>query len=248
MKFDSIRIVLVATSHPGNIGSTARAMKAMGFSRLYLVTPKIFPDLKAKEMAAGADDILANCVITQTLDDALKGCQLAIATSARPRDLALPGLSTREFAEHVVSQTDTTEVAIVFGREHAGLTNDELLKCHYHVNIPANPEFSSLNLAQAVQIMTYELRMHLLSPVAEVARHTEEIATVDQIEQFYEHLTDVMKLIQFLKPENTRRLQQRIRRLFNRARMEHTEVNILRGILSHVQNALQRSTGGQIDD
>lgn len=241
MKFSTIRIVLVATTHPGNIGSTARALKTMGLSRLYLVTPKIFPDLKAKEMAAGADDVLADCVVTQTLEEALAGCQLIIATSARPRGLSLPGLTPSSCAELICQQSDDTEIAVVFGREHAGLTNEELLRCHYHVNIPSNPDFSSLNLAQAVQIIAYELRMKLLAPVATVACHQEPLASADNIEQFYSHLWEVLSTINFLKPNNPRRVQQRLRRLFNRVGLELMEVNILRGILTHMQNALTRN-------
>lgn len=238
MKLSSIRIVLVATSHPGNIGSTARAMKTMGLNSLYLVNPKSFPDYKANEMAAGADDVLKSAVVTDSLEDALAGCQLILATSARPRGLSLPGLLPVASAALVSQQSDATQVAIVFGREHAGLTNEELLKCHYHINIPSNPEYSSLNLAQAVQIIAYEMRMKLLSPDAEVAIRTEEFATADEIEQFYEHLKEVFIEIQFLKTTNPRRLMLRVRRLFNRVSLEKMEVSILRGMLSQVQKSL----------
>lgn len=240
MKFTSIRIVLVATSHPGNIGSTARAMKTMGLSRLYLVTPKSFPDVKAYELAAGADDILDQCQVVTSLDQALQDCQIIVATSARPRGIALPGLTPPACAELISNKPDSTEVAIVFGREHAGLTNEELLRCHYHVNIPANPDYSSLNLAQAVQIIAYELRMKLLNPQIKVSlRREDKVATADEIEQFYAHLNEVMIEIDFLKPDNPRRLQQRIRRLFNRVALENMEVNILRGILTQVQTSLK---------
>ncbi|HAU1639608.1 TPA: tRNA (cytosine(32)/uridine(32)-2'-O)-methyltransferase TrmJ [Legionella pneumophila] len=239
MKLSSIRIVLVSTSHPGNIGSTARAMKTMGLSTLYLVSPKSFPDLKAKEMAAGADDVLDAAIVTNTLDDALIGCQLILGTSARPRGLSLPGLIPASCAELINQQSDNTQVAIVFGREHAGLTNEELLKCHYHINIPSNPDYSSLNLAQAVQIIAYELRMKLLSPRAEVALRNEEQATADEIEQFYEHLKEVFIEIKFLRTSNPRRLMQRVRRLFNRINLEKMEVSILRGMLSQVQKSLE---------
>lgn len=239
MKLSSIRIVLVATSHPGNIGSTARAMKTMGLHSLYLVTPKSFPDYKAKEMAAGADDVLEHAVVTSTLEEALSGCQLILATSARPRGLSLPGLIPASSAELVRDQADNTQVAIVFGREHAGLTNEELLKCHYHIHIPSNPEYSSLNLAQAVQIVAYEIRMKLLSPKAEVALRADDYATADEIEQFYDHLKEVFIEIQFLKAANPRRLMQRVRRLFNRVSLEKMEVSILRGMLSQVQKSLE---------
>ena len=240
MKFDSIRIVLVATSHPGNIGSTARAMKTMGLHRLYLVTPKSFPDPRAHEMSAGAYDVLDNVVVTDSLAEAIQDCQLVLATSARPRDIALRGLTPSTNAELISEQADGTEIAIVFGREHAGLTNDELLYCHYHIHIPSSPAFSSLNLAQAVQIVVYELRMKLLSPEALVETGRELGASAQEIEQFYQHLRDVLVAIDFLKPSNPKRLMQRLRRLFNRSELEHVEVNILRGILSQIQQLLQR--------
>ena len=241
MKFDSIRIVLVATSHPGNIGSTARAMKTMGLHRLYLVTPKTFPDPRAHEMSAGAYDVLLEkVVVTDSLEDALKGCQLILATSARPRDIALSGLTPAECATRIAETPDNTEIAIVFGREHSGLTNDELLQCHYHIHIPSNPEFSSLNLSQAVQIVAYELRMKLLSPTAAVETSHDTLATADAVEQFYTHLREVLIDIDFLKPSNPRRLFQRVRRMFNRIQLESMEINILRGILTHVQSAITR--------
>jgi tRNA (cytidine32/uridine32-2'-O)-methyltransferase len=203
------------------------------------VTPKSFPDYKAKEMAAGADDILEHAVVTGSLEEALAGCQLILATSARPRDLSLPGLIPSACAELVSHQSDNTHIAIVFGREHAGLTNEELLKCHYHIHIPSNPDYSSLNLAQAVQIVAYELRMKLLAPKAEVTMRVDEYATADEIEQFYEHLKEVFIEIQFLKTAHPRRLMQRVRRLFNRTNLEKMEVSILRGMLSQVQKSLE---------
>lgn len=244
MNLRSVRIVLVATSHPGNIGSTARAMKTMGLNSLYLVMPKSFPDLRAKEMAAGADDVLDSAIVTSSLDEALTGCQLILGTSARPRGLSLPGLLPVECAQLVSQLAENTQVAIVFGREHAGLTNEELLKCHYHINIPSNPEYSSLNLSQAVQIVAYELRMRILAPEAEVSLRNEEPATADEIEQFYTHLQEVFVEIQFLKLSNPRRLMQRVRRLFNRVILEKMEVNLLRGMLSQVQKSLERAKNG----
>ncbi len=240
MKFDAIRIVLVATSHPGNIGSTARAMKTMGLQRLYLVTPKIFPDPRAHEMSAGAYDVLSEAVVTHSLTEALQGCHLVLATSARPREISLPGLLPAEAATLISETPDNTEIAIVFGREHAGLTNDELLQSHYHINIPSNPDFSSLNLAQAVQIVAYEIRMKLLAPKAAVELRQDNLATNDQIEQFYAHLRTVLIEIDFLKPSNPKRLLQRIRRMFNRIKLEEMEINILRGILTHVQTTIKK--------
>jgi tRNA (cytidine32/uridine32-2'-O)-methyltransferase len=238
MKLSSIRIVLIATSHPGNIGSTARAMKTMGIKSLYLVTPKSFPDPKAKEMAAGADDILEQAIVTSSLEEALVECQLILGTSARPRGLSLPGLTPASCADLVSEYSDNTQIAIVFGREHSGLTNEELLKCHYHIHIPSNPEYSSLNLSQAVQIIAYELRMKLLAPSAQVSLRQDDYASADEIEQFYEHLKEVLVEIQFLKEANPRRLMQRVRRLFNRVSLEKMEVSILRGMLSQVQKSL----------
>lgn len=238
MKLSAIRIVLVSTSHPGNIGSTARAMKTMGINSLYLVNPKSFPDYKAKEMAAGADDVLETAVVTQSLEEALVGCQLILATSARPRGLSLPGLTPAASGALVSQQSDSTQVAIVFGREHAGLTNEELLKSHYHVHIPSNPEFSSLNLAQSVQILAYEMRMNLLAPQATVAMRSDDFASADEVEQFYDHLKEVFIDIQFLKTANPRRLMLRVRRLFNRINLEKMEVSILRGMLSQIQKSL----------
>lgn len=245
MNLSAIRIILIATSHPGNIGSTARAMKTMGLSSLYLVTPKSFPDTKAIAMAAGADDVLEQAQIKETLDEALVGCQLIFATSARPRGLSLPGLTPPSFAQLVAQQEENTSIAIVFGREHSGLTNEELLKCHYHINIPSNPDYSSLNLSQAVQIVAYELRMKLLSPGASVALRHDEYASADEIEQFYTHLREVFIEIQFLKEANPRRLMQRVRRLFNRVNLEKMEVSILRGMLSQVQKSLEWARKGK---
>jgi len=241
MTFNNIRIVLVATSHPGNIGSVARAMKTMGLHRLYLVSPHLFPDWRADELAAGADDILKAATVTHSLQSALAGCHLALATSARPRDIALPGLTPSEGALLVRDSSDETEIAIVFGREHAGLTNEELLCCHYHLHIPSSPEFSSLNLAQAVQIVAYEIRMKRLSPVANVKMQTkDQLATVEDVEQFYEHLKRVLIDIDFLKPSNPKKLMQRLRCLFNRAHLLQLEVNILRGMLSNIDAVLKK--------
>lgn len=241
MKFDNIRIVLVATSHPGNIGSTARAMKTMGLHRLYLVSPKLFPDLRAHELAAGADDILEQAVITDSLKEALRGCQTAFATTARTREMTLPGLTPAASAGMIAETEDSTEIAIVFGREHAGLTNEELFHCHYHVNIPSDSAFSSLNLAQAVQIMAYEIRMKLLSPNIEVEMNPDKLATIEEVELFYTHLRKVLLDIDFLKPSNPRKLLQRLRRLFNRVKLEQVEVNILRGVLTHIQTTLNKA-------
>lgn len=235
MKLNSIRVVLVETSHPGNIGASARAMKTMGLEKLYLVSPRTFPDHKAIEMAAGADDLLALAVVVPTLKEALHGCQLIFMTSARPRELNLPGLTPHAAAIRMREMPDEAEIALVFGRERTGLTNEELLHGHYHVEIPTNPAYSSLNLGQAVQIMAYEVAKHMLVPLSELAPHKHEaLATSEQVEQLYEHLEHVLRMIDFLKPSNPKHVMHRLRRLFNRAKLETTEVNILRGMLKHI--------------
>ena len=235
MKLDSIRIVLVATSHPGNIGSTARAMKNMGLKHLYLVSPEHFPDQQACDLAAGADDLLDNAKIYNTLKDAIHDCNIVYATSARPREISLPGLLPSSCATQISSHADDTKIAIVFGREKSGLSNDELMLCHYHVNIPSDPNFSSLNLAQSVQIIAYELRMKILSPDAQVLTKQDKYATAYDRELFYEHLYKVLVEIDFINPNNPKKLMQRLRRMFNRANLEAMEINLLRGILTQIQ-------------
>ena len=237
MNQDFIRIVLVATSHPGNIGSAARAMKTMGLKHLWLVNPKTFPDRWANELAAGADDVLENARVTATLSEALVGCTAVFGTSARAREMSLPGFTPFEAAERIVQSEENAQTAIVFGREHAGLTNDELLQCHAHILIPSDPAFSSLNLAQAVQIMAYELRMRSMSPKAEVSMRSLPLASNEALELFYSHLEKVLIEIEFLKPSNPKKLLQRLRRLFNRVHLEEREVQILRGILTHIERA-----------
>lgn len=235
MKLNSIRVVLVETSHPGNIGASARAMKTMGLEKLYLVSPRTFPDSKAIEMAAGADDLLLEAVVVPTLKEALHGCQLILMTSARPRELDLPGLTPGTAAKRMGEMPDEAEIALVFGRERTGLTNDELLHGHYHVEIPTNPVYSSLNLGQAVQIMAYEVAKQILVPTSDLMpRKQEVLATSEQVEQLYEHLEHVLREIDFLKPSNPKHVMHRLRRLFNRAKLEATEVNILRGMLKHI--------------
>ena len=237
MKLDSIRIVLVATSHPGNIGSTARAMKNMGLKHLYLVSPHKFPDQHANDLAAGADDILSNAKICTTLAEAINDCHVVYATSARPREISLPGLLPSSCATHISSHPDETNIAIVFGREQSGLSNQELMQCNYHVHIPSDPEFSSLNLSQSVQIIAYELRMKLLSPEAQVLTNQDQYATTHERELFYEHLQKVLIEIEFINPENPKKLSIRLRRMFNRTGLEAMEINLLRGILTQIQRA-----------
>lgn len=230
----NIRIVLVNTSHPGNIGAAARAMKNMGLSKLILVEPERFPHADATARASGADDILQNAQVCSSLEEAIEGCGLVFGASARLRSLPWPLVEPREMANQVVSEAAKLPVAIVFGREHSGLTNAELAICNALVHIPCNESFSSLNIAAAVQVLCYEINMAVGTPLLE-ADDDSEIATSDELERFHEHLEKTLVDIDFLDPDKPRFLLRRLRRLYNRARLEQTEVNILRGILTATQ-------------
>lgn len=235
---DQIRIVLVNTSHSGNMGSAARAMKTMGLTQMVLVDPQVLPDDNAFALAAGASDVLANARIVPTLDDAIADCGLVIGTSARSRTLSWPMLDPREAGEKLVSEGGRHPVALVFGRERTGLTNDELQKCHYHVAIPANPEYSSLNLAMAVQTLCYEVRMSWLQQeqIGESCM-TVDYPSAEQLEGFYQHLEQTLMKTGFIADDHPGHVLSKLRRLFNRARPEAAELNILRGILTSVQRS-----------
>ncbi len=227
---DRIRIVLCTTTHPGNIGAAARAMKTMGLSRLALVTPKFFPHEQATAMASGADDVLAAARVYASLPDALQGTTLVVGMTARARDLSHPMRPVREVALQVAQEAQEGEVALVFGTEMSGLSNAELDACQVLANIPAQPGFSSLNLAASVQIAAYELRQALLQDRGVVGRDY-PLATHEEMEGFYQHLERVLYGSGFLNPAQPGRLMIRLRRLFSRARVEREEVSILRGIL-----------------
>ena len=231
---NNIRIVLSHTSHPGNIGAVARAMKTMGLERLYLVNPKSFPDPVADARAAGAADVLENARVCTTLDEALAGTVLAVAVTARRRDLSHEMLSAHQASSRMLDLATQGEVALLFGTEMSGLSNAELDKCQLLATIPANPEFTSLNLASAVQILAYELRMAFLDEVEVPAAKGFEAAGFEDVERFYQHLERTMINTGFLDPACPGRLMQRLRRLFARARPEKEEVSILRGILTSV--------------
>ena len=238
MTLNRIRIVLVQPSHGGNIGGCARAMKNMGLTRLVLVAPEEFPSEEASARAAGADDVLAQAQVCATLDEAIADCHLVIGASARERRIAWPRLAPDEAARKIVAAAGQ-EVAVLFGRERTGLTNDELDRCQILVNIPANPEFSSLNLACAVQLIAYEIRCAAVTDDAATPANAAEmlgepLATSAEMQRFYQHLDQVMVESGFLDPNNPRLLTRRIRRLFNRVELTSNEVNILRGILSAV--------------
>lgn len=241
MNLENIRIVLVNTTHPGNIGAVARAMKNMGLSQLYLVEPKLFPSNEADARASGATDILASATVTLTLEEAVADASLVVGTSARGRHIPWPIMDPHQLAG-VVASAGQQQVAIVFGREDRGLTNEELQICHHHVHIPSVESFSSLNVAAAVQVVAYELRMAFLrqSDAAKQAPQWGtpwdiELAEHRELELMFEHLESVLIEVEFLDPENPRQLMPRLRRLLQRAMPDKVEVNVLRGILTSVQ-------------
>jgi len=235
-----IRVVLCRPSHPGNIGAAARAMKTMGLSRLYLVEPKQFPDPEADTRATGAVDLLQGAVVTNTLAEALVGTVFAVALSARQRDLGPVIGQPRETVARLLSESEHGDVALVFGNETMGLSNEEIFNCQAAVTIPTNPDFSSLNLGSAVQVLCYECRMAAFAgkpPIASqgATAFATPAASHDEIEGLYAHLEAVMTDTGFFNPEQPGRLMPKLRRLFGRSRLERDEINILRGILASTQ-------------
>ena len=233
----SIRIVLVGTTHPGNIGAVARAMKNMGLSELYLVNPKYFPHEDATARASGASDVLERAVVVDSLDKALTDCVYVAGASARSRTINWPSMGPRDCARRMLSESVHGKVACVFGPEKNGLNNEDLDLCHTLLTIPTDPGFSSLNLAMAVQVFTYEFRVASMLDEGPVFDAEAPPATSEEMEHFYTHLEQVMRDIEFLDPENPRHLMRRMRRLFIRARPDKNEVNILRGILRAVDRS-----------
>ena len=236
--FKRLRFVLVGTSHPGNIGAVARAMKTMGFSDLYLVNPR-FPDAlsnpDAIAFASGAQDILQSAKIVTSIEEALHGCRYVAAVSARLREFSPPILSPRQLAAHLYQSTQES-VALVFGNERFGLPNDIVVNCNALVNIPANPEYSSLNLAQAVQLLAYECRV---AEVDEQIAHPDigfqgAAASTNEIDGMYAHLETALVRIGFLDPASPKKLMPRLKRMFSRTQLETEEVNILRGIAKKI--------------
>ena len=249
MSLQNVRVVLVNTSHPGNIGGAARAMKNMGLSRLVLVDPIDFPSPEAVARASGATDVLDNAQVVATLEEALAGCSVAFGTSARDRRIPWPLLDPRETGTTCIEQVaQGAEVALVFGREYAGLTNEELQRCHFHVHIPSNPDFSSLNLAAAVQVLAYEVRMAWLAASGQPSKSEKlettsmlnaQQVTADELEHYYGHLEQTLMDIGFLDPANPRHLMPRLRRLYGRSGISKLEMNILRGILTETQKVVR---------
>jgi len=238
-----VRVVLCHTSHPGNIGACARAMKTMGLEHLLLVDPKHFPHEQAEAMASRATDVLARARVCADLDQALQGTVFAVASTARNRDLSHVVLSPREAAARMVDEARHGPVALVMGAEKYGLTVEEVNRCSVISTVPANPDYSSLNLAAAVQLFAYELRLAALEQPA--APQQLAPATHDDLERFYAHLEQTLLEVGFLDPAAPRRLMQRMRRLFARARLEREEVHILRGILAAAREAARKS--GKVD-
>jgi len=233
---ERIRFVLVETTHPGNLGAVARAMKTQGLSRLDLVRPRGFPNAEALARASGADDLLAKARVHDNLVSAIAGCRLVVGSSARMRSVAWPLVEPRDCAERMIAEAGAGEVALVLGRESSGLSNDELARCHYLVHIPVSPSFRSLNLGAAAQIFAYEIHLALRDlSGARAALAPRYPAPAEDMEGFFWHLEQAMIDLGFSDPEQSGKLLRRLRRLFNRARPDRVELNILRGILSAAQ-------------
>lgn len=244
MSLAGVRVVLVATQHPGNIGAAARAMLTMGLDQLVLVAPERFPHPQARAQAAGALAVVESARVVATLEEAVADCGWVVATSARPRHLGDEPLTPWDLAREVAARAPHAAIALVFGAERIGLTNAQLDRCHRVAMIPANPDYSSLNLAQAVQVMCWELRKATLaevpsvSPKAGLADYAPPAAA--EMERFYEHLQRVLLATGFLDPANPRALMRRLRQFFNRAHPDRNELNILRGVFKSVEQPKRR--------
>ena len=233
----NVRIVLVQTYHPGNIGSAARAMKNMGLSQLWLVNPVDFPSEQASAMAANAEDILASAHVVSSLTEAINDCGMVVGTSARERTFNLPSLLPTQCASQMIQESSNYPVALVFGRERMGLHNDEIQQCHYQVNIPANPEYPVLNIAQAIQILSYEVFQQ--STTANTVEQWPDVYPLHkEMEYFYQHLQQVLTELQVLRDKHPGNTMERFRRLFRRARLEKREISLLRGVLRNIQSRL----------
>ncbi len=230
--FNNLRIVLCHTSHPGNIGSAARAMKTMGLQNLYLVNPKKFPDGEAKSLAVNAKDVLDKAVVVDSLEEAIADCNFVFGVSGKERSLSQEIMTVREAASKAKSVASTQSVALVFGNETNGLSSAEADRCHILATIPANPDYTSLNLAQAVQIMCYELRMAITDSQLHMENKLGDLATQNELERFYAHMKETLEHIGYINPKAPKKLFERLRRLYGRAQLEKEEVNLLRGILT----------------
>lgn len=237
--FANVRFVLSRTSHPGNIGAAARAMKTMGFSDLRLVTPALYPDPRAEARATGALDVLNGAQVCASLDEALHGAALTAGFTARRRDTSPGDYTPREAMPELLARARTQPVALLFGNEKNGLANNELEKCQLRIFIPTNPDYTSLNLGSAVQVAAYEMRLALLGDTAVPGPEEEPLAAHEDLEGFYAHLERVLVRTGFLDPASPKRLMPRLRRLFGRARPRQDEANILRGILTEIEKSLR---------
>ena len=257
---EQVRIVLVNTSDCRNIGSAARAMKTMGLSQLILVDPIEMPNGQAQALAAGATDVLANAKVVSTLSEAISDCGLVVGTSARSRTLPWPMLEPRNCGEKMVAEANDYPVALVFGRESSGLTNEELQLCHFHVQIPANPDYSSLNLAMAVQTLSYEVRTSYLLSLADASEEQstgngsyvgkgsssanneddEAYPVSEETERFYQHFEDALKATGFIGDKHPGLVMTKLRRLYNRARPDVKEIKMMRGILASIERAANK--------
>jgi len=236
---NSVKIVLVGTTHPGNIGAAARAMKNMGIKSLSLVQPKEFPSDVAIYRSKAAKDILEHAQVFNNLEEAIFDCELVIGTSARGRKVPWPILNPKEAAEEVSRSSSHHNIAIIFGREDRGLTNEELGLCNLHVNIPTDPDYSSLNLAQAVQILVYEIRQAILGEQEDKDYWDVELANNDQTELLINHMDELMQQVEFYDVDNPRKLLLRVRRFFKRSRIDVMETNIFRGLFATIQKKLK---------
>lgn len=244
MSYENIRIVLVETTHPGNIGAVARAMKNMCLSDLVLVSPLAeFPSGKARARASNALDVLEKTKVVATLDEAITDCSLVVGASARLRAIPWPVIDARECAREMVVEAATGKTALIFGRERSGLTNEELERCNRLVHIPANEEYCSLNIAAAVQVLAYEVLMAMREQQGQVLHVPNDyrMSTAEEMEGLYEHFEQALQTIGFYNPDNPRQLMRRLRRLFNRARLDQMEMNILRGILAAAESPKKKN-------
>lgn len=237
--FSNIRIVLCQTSHPGNIGSTARAMKTMGLGHLYLVEPKHFPDAHATALSVNAADVLETAVVTDTLEEAVADCNFVIGVSGKKRSLSQEVLNVREAASKTKTLASHQQIALVFGNETNGLSSAQADLCQALATIPANPEYNSLNLSQAVQIMCYELRMAITDSKSHVENNPVELATQEELEHFYVHMKQVLEEIGYINPRAPKKLFERLRRMYARTQLEKEEVHLLRGVLTLTQKPRQ---------
>ena len=237
---NTVKVVLVGTTHPGNIGAAARAIKNMGIFNLALVKPKEFPSDIAIYRSKAAKDILENAEIYESLEDAIAGCKLIVGTSARARSVPWPVFNPRDAAEEMRKISKQGNVAIVFGREDRGLTNDELGLCNFHVHIPSDPKYSSLNLSQAVQILAYEIRLaYSRDEVISEVKWDVDLANNEQTERLIDHMEELMQDVEFYDVENPRKLLLRVRRFFKRSKIDVMEANIFRGLFSAIQKRLK---------